>query len=454
MLTEITVENFRCFHEQQIARLAPLTFLIGENSTGKTSLLAMIRTLHEMIRVDQWPNFQAPPYDLGTSTEIVHDHGLHSTDASSFLGGFKSEFSAGSNGHISPNRVFSFESVFEVTEPIPRPKRRRLSTADVWLEERLVDDEKLRVQLGTSRGSWEATGETVLSPAEGRLNMLPWSPTLYVVLVSDFQDNPFSAHFKSLEGSPAMNEEDQIKLRDFVFSVPQAMRYLFASAPVRSMPQRTYNPAPVIRDSEGGYVPMYLAGLPLRSGDEWATLKSAIERFGNNAGLFEEIHVRHLGEAAGAPFQIYIREAGAGRKGSLHNLADVGYGVSQVLPIVAELLRPDAPEISLLQQPEVHLHPSAQAALGTLFCELASNGKQIIAETHADYILDRVRMDVRDGKTGLKPEDVSILYFERNGLDVQIHSLRFDEQGNVLDAPPGYRQFFLDETHRSVWGEE
>ena len=59
-------------------------------------------------------------------------------------------------------------------------------------------------------------------------------------------------------------------------------------------------------------------------------------------------------------------------------------------------------------------------------------------------------MDVRDGKTDLKPEDVSILYFERGEADVKIHSIGLDEQGNVLDAPEGYRQFFADELTRSI----
>ena len=48
-------------------------------------------------------------------------------------------------------------------------------------------------------------------------------------------------------------------------------------------------------------------------------------------------------------------------------------------------------------------------------------------------------MDVRDGTTGLKPENVSLLFFERRDLEVSIHSLRIDEAGNVLDAPPSPR---------------
>ena len=118
--------------------------------------------------------------------------------------------------------------------------------------------------------------------------------------------------------------------------------------------------------------------------------------------------------------------------------------------MITELLRPDAPPLFLLQQPEVHLHPSAQAALGGLFCQIASRERQIIVETHSDHLIDRVRMDVRDGVSALKPEDVSILFFERNDLDVHIHSLGIDGEGNVLNAPDSYRRFFMEETTRSL----
>ena len=59
-------------------------------------------------------------------------------------------------------------------------------------------------------------------------------------------------------------------------------------------------------------------------------------------------------------------------------------------------------------------------------------------------------MDLRDGVSGCKPEDVSILYFENSGLSSRIHSLRIDEQGNVVDAPQSYGRFFLGETRRSL----
>ena len=87
-----------------------------------------------------------------------------------------------------------------------------------------------------------------------------------------------------------------------------------------------------------------------------------------------------------------------------------------MLPVLTELIREDHASMFLLQQPEVHLHPTPRPHLAACSARPQDWDRQIIVETHSDYIMDRVRMDVRDKKTDLKPEDVSILYFERDGL--------------------------------------
>ena len=132
---------------------------------------------------------------------------------------------------------------------------------------------------------------------------------------------------------------------------------------------------------------MYLADVFTRRNRVWAELKRRLQEFGKAAGLFDEISIKRLGQRDSAPFQIQIRKSGGNLKGPLRNLIDVGYGVSQALWVITELLRPDAPPLFLLQQPEVHLHPSAQAALGSLFCQIAGNERQIIVETHSDHLL-------------------------------------------------------------------
>ena len=99
----------------------------------------------------------------------------------------------------------------------------------------------------------------------------------------------------------------------------------------------------------------------------------------------------------------------------------------------------------------MHLHPSAAAASGTLLCEIAADkqhDRRLVVETHSDFIIDRVRMAARDNTAGLEPEDIAILYFERCGPAVRIHTMGVDEMGNLLNAPASYRKFFLEESRR------
>jgi predicted ATPase len=98
----------------------------------------------------------------------------------------------------------------------------------------------------------------------------------------------------------------------------------------------------------------------------------------------------------------------------------------------------------LIQQPEAHLHPQAQAALGSFFARLAqSGGPSLVLESHSDFILDRVRIEV--AKSRLDTEKVQILYLEKTGNRTHVYPIRVDDCGNVVDAPPSYRQFFMRE---------
>jgi predicted ATPase len=191
---------------------------------------------------------------------------------------------------------------------------------------------------------------------------------------------------------------------------------------------------------------MVLARMSSSEKKLWGPLREKLAEYGEASGLFQRIEVRRKGRKLTDPFQVLLRVAGPSM-----NLVDVGYGVSQVLPILVDSLMADKGQTLLVQQPEVHLHPKAQAELGSFLGYLAKKEKkQFVIETHSDYLIDRVRMDVRDGKGGLKPKDVQILYFERNGAEVEIHPIGIDAAGNILGAPKGYRKFFLDEVKKSI----
>ena len=435
-MDRITLENFRCFREAQTARMAPLTLLVGENSTGKTSFLALIQALWDA-RGFRAPDFKEKPYDLGSFDEIAHHRGARGGRADTFSAGFDLA-REGEKGTVT-----RFKITFgrKGTTPIPVKWHIANEGDHAWVKYRLREDRSWEVLFETPKGVWRHEPSRPLMDDD---RMFPF----YLIL-----GRISRRHLKAVEGSRPPSDRDWDRIEQIFHSVLTLARIAerpYASAPVRSKPHRTYDPSRPTRDPEGDYIPMYLASIRFEKEKTWQRLKKLLEDFGQESGLFDEISVRPLGKKQSEPFQIQIRKYGSKSKGPRRNLIDVGYGVSQALPIVTELLRGDAPPMFLLQQPEVHLHPSAQAALGSLFCRIAGPKRQLVIETHSDHLLDRVRMDVRDGTAALKPEDVSILYFERGDLDVRIHSLRLDEQGNVLDAPPSYGAFFMEETRRSL----
>ena len=364
---------------------------------------------------------------------------------------------------VNPSETVSFRFIFEDVDGVTYPVSRYTSVGETSFEIAARPGLGGELRLGIKNRSWKVESP-LIRLGSSRERLLPVGSAIWDALHTAEQNGSPDSVREAAEqyGELSLGEDDIERLREsqeqLVLWLLQRWRAFvgnseapFASAPVRSKPRRTYDPSLLIPDPEGEYVPTYLANMSRRDPDEWNQFKSRLEKFGRNSGLFDEISIESFGRTDDAtPFQIQIRKFGGKLKGNRRNLIDVGYGVSQTLPIITELLRPNAPPMFLLQQPEVHLHPSAQAALGSLFCSIAGPERRLVVETHSDYIIDRVRMDVRDGTTDLKPEDVSILYFERGESDVKIHSIRLDEQGNVLGAPDSYGQFFMEETTRSI----
>lgn len=447
-MNRITLENYRCFREKQDVPLAPLTLLVGDNSTGKTSFLAMIRALWHLL--SDVPHFTDEPYDLGSFDDIAHYRGGRGGRADSFCAGI--DFRApGEPPTTWETRHLSvrFKDVGTVAFPVAA----RLSTDDdeVWIKATLDDEPRSwRLTLGTARGTWFLS-DHFLPSTDLALPFTRWLS--FFDPVTPFTDE-VNGRLTSTTGAEHMIEDDWHRLRVLAIAsyfLEHKPTDLYASAPVRSRPYRTYDPSNLLRDPEGDHVPLHLANMSWQpSGRQWTQMKKELETFGQQSGLFDEIRVKRLGKRRSEPFQLQIRKFGSHAKGPARNLIDVGYGVSQVLPLLIELFRDDGPTMLLLQQPEVHLHPSAQAALGSLFCQVASDDRQLVVETHSDHLLDRVRMDIRDHKTALEPKDVAILFFEKQNLGVRIHPVRINEDGNVVDAPSGYRRFFMTEMKRSL----
>ena len=145
-MDQVRLKNFRCFRDEQTARLAPLTLLVGENSTGKTSFLALIRALWDMALARATPHFKEAPYDLGSFDEIVHSRGRRTGRVENIEVGLV--LGAGD----SPYR---FDAVIVRDGNFPKVATWRLARGDVWVEERREGIVDRSIHFGTVNGEWK-----------------------------------------------------------------------------------------------------------------------------------------------------------------------------------------------------------------------------------------------------------------------------------------------------------
>lgn len=135
-----------------------------------------------------------------------------------------------------------------------------------------------------------------------------------------------------------------------------------------------------------------------------------------------------------------------------HRPIHVGFGLTQVFPIIVAALAAKKKDILLIENPEVHLHPAGQVLMGKFLAEVANAGVQVIIETHSDHVLSGLRRAVKANK--INPEDVAIHFFQsRSALAAQVTTPRIDASGNIDSWPEGFfDQFDKDASYFAGWG--
>lgn len=407
---KLIVENIRCFAGRHEIPIKPLTILVGENSSGKTTILAALASAFNADFPNR-PAFNYPPYDLGSFESIATATPGRSRRVRSFSLGYE-----GSpwTGHGFVKALATYKSISGDTRLLEFHLTRPNAEAHIKRNEGNTYHADLKM---LHNGKTERTQRLL--------------PARYV-------DHPYSRMYSNLLQIIGQTPElDLWERYTEAFSVLLSPGTL-SIAPIRMKPRRSY----ARLDPEGDHVPAALAGIfeGKRVPGGRRQVIGALRRFGKESGLFNDIRVKRLGRQPGDPFQVLV-DVGDGR---WSNLMDVGYGVSQSLPVIVEIVL-NRQFLTLLQQPEAQLHPQAQAALGSFFADIVAKTKKwLVVETHSDYIVDRIRQEVASG--ALAPDDVVILYLERKRVGTKVFPLTLDKLGNIEGAPRTYRDFFLRET--------
>jgi predicted ATPase len=119
---------------------------------------------------------------------------------------------------------------------------------------------------------------------------------------------------------------------------------------------------------------------------------------------------------------------------------NVGFGITYALPVIVALLIANPDKITIIENPESHIHPKGQARIGELIALCASNGCQVLIETHSDHVLNGIRVAVKESK--IQQSDVAIYYFDRVSTSKPEHesiikTVNIDKNGELSEYPKG-----------------
>ena len=433
MLTQLSVTNFKSWRSISEMRLAPITGLFGANSSGKTGILQLLLMLKQTIDSSD----RAQVLEFGDERSLTN------------LGSFRDVV----YNHVKPGKM-DFSLRWNLAETLTiknlESKTDTLFSANELAFSCQLDEngsERLVVsqlvydlaghrfgvsRKGPSGGKYELTSKEAgfrFIRTQGR----PWGQ-LSPVKFYGFPDQVYTYY---------QNAEFLAKLQ---LAFEQLFGQLYYLGPLREFPQRHYawkgsEPADMGRRGERVVDAMLAArerGRYISPGKKRKrqTLEERIALWLKELGLIHDFSVKAIAKDSSI-YQVKVRKSPSSAEVLI---TDVGFGVSQILPVLVLCYYVPEGSIVLLEQPEIHLHPWVQAGLADVFIDAVKNRNiQIILESHSEHLLRRLQRRVADETLIAKD---TALYFCETKTESSLTPLDLDLFGNITNWP---KDFFGDE---------
>jgi predicted ATPase len=405
----VRLTNFRRFADTGAIRLAPVTLVLGKNSSGKTSLLRSLLLVKQLMSA---PTFEdvplAGPYvDFGSYRELVFDGEL-SRDVSIEL-------------TIRPDRNqlhFPTSLINEEVEELLAGLRLHL---DLHWNKRQGKPQFTNIKIESLRSDYALNftrrgPESFIFESPGSRHTVPFPLTF-----TNLRRLPLDAGFTGAAKKSSRGDRRDYTLFVLMDAISDSLGSVRHVGPLRDMPDRAYRIDQLSPDSPTASV----VNLLERQKQAQATMSEALRELGM---------ARDVSLSALAPGYVGIVLTDP-RTGRVDNLTDVGFGVSQVLPVIAALATAGKSATVLVEQPELHLHPDAQGRLADVLVRLRSaRGVSAVVETHSEHILLRVLRRVAEGTVA--PEDVSVVVVDGGN----VRNLGIDRLGRLTNGslPTGF----------------
>lgn len=420
MLRRIGLQNFKCWRELDI-ELAPITLFFGVNSSGKTAILESLLMLKQTARgfdPGQHINFGGTDrdyIDLGSYRDVVSEHDekkrigmqmLWNTDTTIFFVSDKLEDNSRSL------KSMTYDVTWGVDEHVSISRLRY----DVESEESPSDWVKV----------WrEDAGSYLLTSSFAEPADIPdkvESPKSCYVL-------PWTAHYGA-------EKKHFVSLMNVSGEFEHIVERFHPIGSLRLKPERYYPRTGGKPETIGPDGANTIQAL-IASASEGRYLLDHTALLLQDLELVEEFDVKQIDTNG----RLY--EATATIGGIESSLVDVGFGVSQVLPVIMMLLMAPRNSIILLEQPELHLHPNAQAALADLLLYVAEKRNlQLIVESHSEHIVRRLQRRIAEAAPAFAtPENVKMYYCQPGQAGSTIEQVDLDRFGQISNWP---ERFFGD----------
>lgn len=421
MLSSIRLQNFKCIADSGKLDLAPITVFAGVNSSGKSSVIQALLLMKQTTE-DRDPTapllINGPYVQLGSYANLIFRQNIETKL------GIQVEFA-------------------EPTKP--KPSRYRPRTSPLRVEVLLSYDAEHDLII------LESSTVTFLREPKAVLALKKTNEGKYVADIQS-RDKPVSLPalpFKFFGAIPILHDKSPEViaigyLYDAQWLVQSLMRDVVYLGPLREFPKRIYSASGRKPDDVG------LRG-ELTGDVLWSWVKrndesiSRVRRIAADLGIAKDIEVKRVRRTN--YYEVTVRDP---NQRINVNLADSGFGVSQILPVIVAGYYAQPGSSIVLEQPEIHLHPRLQSRLADVFIELAapkeegSSPKQIIVETHSDYLIRRLCRRIAEGR--IRPEQVAIFWFEPSESGTVITKVGLDEKGQIQSWPKG----FMDEDYEEA----
>ena len=468
-LHSVRFRNFKAFRDSGEINLRPITLIVGKNSAGKSSIIKGIAAAAQTVKERELPdsNFRliGDNVNLGTFYDTIYNNDI----GENFSIDFKLAQPISSVKKSSDRWNFSFSYQRNEDNPLAAV----ISGVEVEYQKSINDKYSIvrsgglyknRRRESSPRGthmqlsrvkSTNLTDIDILPPMEGKEKPMPHMKELYEIIKKLNQE----------KGETDYIDKWKLFIRDFALEANNdfydADFEKKETAPLRRTRSNiagwSSNLNRMLADSS------YLGPIRLEPAREARLSQGSNQRIGPKGENLEKIlhyrytrdekfrqnldsHLKNLGIADSIKTspsftKVDGKEQDTGyikillkKSGNYRSMLDLGFGTSQVLPVVLEITSREETLI-LLEQPELHLHPAAQSAMGSVLKSSIDQGNQLIVETHSANLIERLRRLIRENV--LNKNDVNIIYVGSNdNNETFCQSIGFDENGKFTEEWP------------------